>query len=568
MHTIRFFAGLVLLGVTQCRPNVGTSTEEVQPTVGARLNQPRTHTPNGAELERQQCEERLSDVLAAPAMPGATLFEANRLEILTQAKALPMLLVDTPEHSDEEARSAQGDGDISAAVKSFRKLLRETAHPWDALKLLLPNFEEFPQNGRDTLLRDGYLFADDPELAFALVNLVKARHLFGQERIWIRRGEDLYYAERRRGSYYFVDGPNAGEQVRLLLLDRIGHGPPPTHTLLRDVRALRYRLHFSRAEIRHITEDSIVANLRYGKVSVPTVLRSSGTNLSVECEVLGQELREEVAILRQEAERRQRVVQALRQSMLAQIDEQLPFDEPRREYGLQLDGRLRSNWLHAYMSGEASYAFSGTRYEVFDAKGRPLVPQVCVDFLTDTLERTSGTWFRGRNEEPGRSVGSLDYNPIDMLERAKLRRVPGFLEFARTHPEQFEVLDVPKSERVMLGNRKEFLANLLTHREDYQPGDMLIIRGFTPWDPKEMHYHSFFVYESDPLSGIPLAVVGNAGRPSVRYWEVEARRTPEREIWHRVRPTTRWLESILPEDANIPKTPFPISPRGNAGADW
>jgi hypothetical protein len=100
---------------------------------------------------------------------------------------------------------------------------------------------------------------------------------------------------------------------------------------------------------------------------------------------------------------------------------------------------------------------------------------------------------------------------------------------------------------------------------EFQPGDIVVIRGRTPWDAKEMHYHSFFVYENDPISGLPLALVGNAGRPSVRYWEVEARRTPEREVWHRVRPSTRWLKSIIADDMVIPTDPPPVSPRGNSG---
>jgi hypothetical protein len=432
---------------------------------------------------------------------------------------------------------------------------------------LLPHFEKLPKEGRQTLLPDGYLYSDNPELAFALVNLVRAEHLFGHQRIWIKRGDDLYHAERRRGRYYFVDGPSEGDAVRLLLLDRVGADATPDTTLLRDVRSLKYRLHFTRMQVRHITETQLVANLRYGNIAVPTVLRSDGTRLDVECEVMGRSLEEEVNVIRAAAQRRHRVVQALRQVMVEQIDEQLPFDEPKREYGFQLDGRLRPNWLHAYFNGKTEYAFNGDRYKVFDAQGRPHVPQVCVDFVTDTLERASGTWWRSKGETPGRQQGRLDYNPMDILERAKMRRVPGFLTYAREHAQHFEVWDIPERERVPLGDRERFLEYLIEHRDELQSGDIVVVRGPVPWDPSEMHNHSFFIYESDPITGVPIALVGNAGRPSVRYWEVEARRTPKRAIAHRVRPRTEWLESIVPPNAEITSQPLPISPRGNAGED-
>jgi hypothetical protein len=409
------------------------------------------------------------------------------------------------------------------------------------------------------------LYADNPELAYALVGLVSAEHLFGHDKIWIRRGENLYSAKRVKGRYYFTDGPSEGELVRLLLLDQIGHGAHPTETILRDFRALKYRLHFNQAEIRHVTQSRIVANLRYGALWIPSVLTSNGAHLRLECDIVSEHLADRLELEKREAERRQRVVQVLRHSMQLQIEDQLPFDEPRREFGFQLDGKLRSNWMYAYLNDRRSFAFNGDRYSVFSSNGQALIPQVCVDFVTDTLERASGTWWKGKGEGRARVVGKLDYEPMNVLERAKLRRVPGFLQHARLLPEQFEVLDVAPAERVPLGERHRYIEYLLQHRDEFQPGDILMIRGPVPWDPIEMHFHSFYVYETDPLTGIPLAVVGNAGRPSVRYWEVEARRTPERAIWHRIRPKTQWLESIVvPRDEHSDKPP-PISPRGNAG---
>ncbi len=546
-----------LLGISQCTSG---GVSRVQPEEMAPPYSPPALAPvepSEHEVQRRQCEATLRETLAMPAVPGAPDYAKRRLEILTRAKAEPAVLTHTPQLSEADPKDL--------VVTGYRQLLEQTEYPWDALENMLPTFKKKPQIGRQVLLRDGYLYADDPELAYALVGLVSAEHLFGHDRIWIRRGENLYHAKRKKGRYYFTDGPSEGELARLLLFDQIGHGATPADTILRDFRALKYRLHFTQAEVRHVAETRIVANLRYGSMWVPSVLTSNGAHLALQCEIVAEHLVDQLENEKREAERRQNVVQVLRHSMQLQIEDQLPFDEPRREFGFQLDGKLRRNWLYAYLNDRRSYAFNGDRYFVFNSKGQPLIPQVCVDFLTDTLERASGTWWKPKSEGRARIVGKLDYEPMNLLERAKLRRVPGFLLHARSHPEQFEVLDVPEKERVPLGERKRYIDYLLTHRDDFQGGDILMIRGPVPWDPIELHYHSFFVYETDPLSGIPLAVVGNAGRPSVRYWEVEARRTPQRAIWHRVRPKTEWLESIVVPLESSTNFPPPISPRGNAG---
>jgi hypothetical protein len=97
---------------------------------------------------------------------------------------------------------------------------------------------------------------------------------------------------------------------------------------------------------------------------------------------------------------------------------------------------------------------------------------------------------------------------------------------------------------IELGDRDAFFGYLAEHADDFSPGDAILIKGKTPWDPFHVHFHSFFIYESDPVTGMPLVVVGNAGRPSIRSWETEVRRTPKRSILHRIRFSTEWLESI------------------------
>src|SRR6185436_10763337 len=106
------------------------------------------------------------------------------------------------------------------------------------------------------------------------------------------------------------------------------------------------------------------------------------------------------------------------------------FDEPLHEYGFQLDGTLRRKWLSAYLHGRDKFAFNGDAYQVFDPKGRPLTPEVCVDFLTDTFERMGGTGFKNRGETRSRVSGRIDFDAMEGVDRVELRRVPGFVKFA------------------------------------------------------------------------------------------------------------------------------------------
>lgn len=523
---------LLLLLLPSCRREISSGADPVHKAyIGPDFPSENDLLPS--EASRRTCEARMRQILAEPASPGVPAIDDHRAEFLARAKAEPVVFVSPPEHDASPE---------TLTVKGYREMLRG-GNAWGTVERILDESASFPKQARDALLTDGYLYAENSELAYALVSLVQPHQLFGYDHIWIERGEQVLHAEKKNGRFYYTDGPLEGERVRLLLFDRAGAGDGPPVPLHRDLRTLRYRLHFDRMQIRHITNDHIVANLHYGKWWVPSVLKTTGAHVELECESLDPSLVRDVAAFRTEGERRERAVQALRRAMLAELDEALPFDEPLHEYGFQLDGTLRRKWLTAYRYSRDKFAFNGDSYRVFDPKGRALTPQVCVDFLTDTLERTSGTRFRGHGESPGRIEGKLDFDTIPGIDRLELRRVPGFVAFAKTHPDWLDVED--DEARVPLGDRTAFFAYLAEHASDFAPGDAVLIKGKTPWDTVHVHFHSFFIYESDPVTGMPLVVVGNAGRPSLRSWETEVRRTPERSIVHRIRLKTAWLESII-----------------------
>ena len=243
-------------------------------------------------------------------------------------------------------------------------------------------------------------------------------------------------------------------------------------------RALRYRLHFDAARIVRLTEQSVLADLRYGQDWVPSVLRAEGARLELVCELVPETAAARVANHRAESERRVRALEPLRHAMLAQIEEALPFDEPISESGQQ-DGFLRAAWSRAYLAGRRSYRFNGDRYPVYDLQGRPQPPQVCIDFLYDTLERASGTWWRPFGQTPERMRGAVDFGT---LTNTALRRADRFVDFARSQPERFEVQEVPASERVPMWNKQAFYRSLEQSSDRFRAGDIVLIRGYTPFE--------------------------------------------------------------------------------------
>jgi hypothetical protein len=527
------------------RARSGSARAEVRPASAA-VRADEAPTQKIEPARQASCAELIAEAERMPAEAGTPLLDKNRDVVLLYAKSEPVLFTSEP------AANEKG----SQAARTYRAMLRTTSSPWSILDKLWPVFSLNPELGRAVLLRDGYLYADRPELAFALVDLVTVQMLFSDHSVWIQRGERTLHAERTKaGRYVFSDGAERGERVKLLLFDRVGTGTPPA-PLHRDFRALRQTLGFDAVDVKRLGAERIVANLRYGALSVPALLASEGAHLSLVCEAVPPGREEALTAARAEHARRERALVPLRAAIRAGVREGLPFDEPLTEYGQQ-DGRLRGQWLAAYENGKNDFEFQTDKYHVFNATGRPLVPEVCVDFIFDSFERASGTWWRPRGEPRERVVGKLDFTTLPDEQR---RRATSFIDYAERHPESFEVYTLPENERVPFKFGKRLADYLVAAAPQFRPGDVVLIRGYAPWDkpwkPKIMHFHSFFVYESDPVTGMPIALAGNPGRPLLQTWQFEAFRTPDRSIWYRVRPRLEWLEQSL-NVASAPEVPAP-----------
>jgi hypothetical protein len=114
------------------------------------------------------CRRAMDRVLRAPGLPGAPGLEKSRPLVLLYAKAEPVVFVEKP----------SVDRTSSPEAVRYRAMLEDTDSPWSRLQALWTLFSAKPDLGRSVLLRDGYLYAEKPQLAFALVDLVSAQTLF------------------------------------------------------------------------------------------------------------------------------------------------------------------------------------------------------------------------------------------------------------------------------------------------------------------------------------------------------------------------------------------------------
>jgi hypothetical protein len=502
-------------------------------------------TAQPAPVERppaplDDCQQKITALLATPSLPGAPELEARRAETFARAKADGVIFVRAPTpkklHGEEEER---------------RHALFDAKEPVRALYESYSALQKRRDLARALLLNEGYVYATWPPFASALSNLVRPEDLFHEPVLYIQRGAETLRAklkqDRNGASYTYLDGPEAGARVKLFLYDRVAANPAglaaPLH---RDVGKLRTELGFEEMRVQHLSEEHVVAELRYGDAFVPSVLRSQGAALSLECEVIPPASRSAVLAAREENLQRGRILEKIRAVITEQVEEALPFDEPKTEVGQQ-DGKLRQQWVWAYRYGRNDFDFNEDKYKVFDGRGRPRVPQVCIDFVTDTLERASGSWYRHRGEPRERIPGRLDFAALGIDNE---RSVESFVEFAKAHPEAFDVFELPGEERVPYARRAEFFAHLAAHRDRYRPGDIVTIYGMR--DDEKMHYHSFFVYDADPVTGAPSLVAANAGRPRVRPWEAEMVSAPKRSIRARIRPKLPWLTAVMAAPEAVP----------------
>lgn len=522
MVEMRFgvFLALALPALAGC----GDGPAQAAPVAPSSAEPAATTTPPDTELDA--CRARIAELSSEEALPGTPELDARRAEIFGRARGEPLVWLREPRRSDDERARALADKPGFSSVKAVL-----TRHRGDRPSL------------RALLLREGYVFASDPHEALALVTLLELPALFDEPRIVLQRGERVLELTRTTGrfaSYRDADGRAA----ELLLGDRVATSREalgaPLH---RDLRALARRTGFDRARIERRSHEALLAQLRFGKSWVKAVLASEGAALKIECFDAPRAERARLARWGEEDARRRAALARLRSAIDEQVAEAVPFDRPKDEKTAERDGQLRPEWRWAYQRGLSFFSHEEVSYPVFDAKGRPLPPQMCVDFVLDSFERASGTWYAPRGPELGRKVGSLDFDAFGIKNR---RAVLAFEKFAEEHPELFEHQRMKPEERIPFGERPRFFRFLVDNADRFRPGDVVAIQGKKA--DGLIHQHAILIEDTDPLSGFPDALADQMKRPRRRTWEGIMAEAPLRSLLFHVRPKERVLLALAPDD--------------------
>jgi hypothetical protein len=524
---LSFAAALALAGCGVRRPDPAPapSTSPVAPS-----------PPLDTELA--VCRARVAAIEALPAGAGAPAFDAARPEFLGRVRGEPMVFVREPR--------ATPDADLPPAWLASRRAFERAQPGAFRVAALRARHRHEPAALRALALREGYAYAPDPLDALAIVTELSLVDLFAEPEIWIQRGSDTRRLERvtnkRELAYRYVDGPLAGRAADLLFGDRVALREADLATPLhRDLRAFADTLGFDRARLARRTDEALLADLRFGDRWVPTVLEAHGAALSLGCIAADREAKEAVEAARAAAGPRRRALLALHDVVAEELLEVLRFDRPEGEKTAEHDGELRPVWMRAYLMGRSSFEYEGATYPVFDAVGKPWPPQVCVDFILDSFERASGTWFTSRGGPLHRVRGRLDFDDAGIPNR---RGVLAFGAFAETQPELFETQRFVGAERIPFKERSRFFSFLEQHADDVRPGDVVAIHGMKA--DNRIHQHAILVEWADPITGFPSGLADQMKRPRRRTWEGIMAEAPLRSLLYRVRPRDSVFSKLDP----------------------
>lgn len=528
--TARFVARLVAiaLGLGACAsPRLDDTAGSAPPAAPA----PAPAPPGDADLAA--CRARVAAISALPDLPGAPDFDSRRAEFLGRARGEPMVFVREP--------AATPDAALDRAQLASRRAF-DRGRPGLRVSQLKARHKRDPASLRALLLREGYAYAPDPLDALALVTDLAVADLFVEDEIWIQRGADTRRLVREQKksevAYRYADGPLAGRAADLLFGDRFAlRAEDLAVPLHRDLRALADVEGFDRARLTRRTSDALLADLRYGSTWVPAVLEARGAALTLGCIAADAAARDAVRAAREADGARRRALLALHDVITQELFESLRFDRPQGEKTAERDGELRPVWMSAYLHGRKSFTHDGTTYPVFDARGRAWPPQVCVDFVLDSFERTSGTWFAAEGDgAPRRVRGALDFNDTGIKNR---HGVMALGAFAETRPDLFAYRRFKGPERVEFRERTRYFQFLVDHADDVRPGDVVAIHGMKR--DNRIHQHAILVEWADPITGFPHGLADQMKKPRRRTWEGIMAEAPLRSLYYRIRP----LENVF-----------------------
>jgi hypothetical protein len=491
---------------------------------------------SGIDFDLPACRKRIAETLATPAAPGAPEFDRTRAAFLGRAYGEPLLFVAAPAKPARDWSDGFTDG-LRLAV-DFRP----------RVKLITMMKQTKKADLRRAVLRDGYVYADNPHAAFALVRELTYADLFDDPVVHVERGAERFRLARdatvRPAIYRHDDGRLKGHVAKLFFGDRAASEEVAlANPLHRDVRELRARVGFDRFTPEHVTSGAIVANLRFGDQKLRALFTSQGAKLELDCVEAAREDREKLVAHAAKTAWRRRAIASLQRAVDAAIGEELPFDRPYDVKHHLDDGKLRPSFDQAYRLGHSTYGLGpeGHSYYVFDPRGRPLPPETCVAMIVDCFERASGTWYRPLGQPRERTRGGLDFHALKLFNRSG---VLAFEQFGVEHPELFKASRFVGAQRIPFQERDKFFDFLLANADRFAPGDVLAIQG--PKPDGYVHQHAILLEDVDPITGFPYGLADQMKRPRRRTWEGIMGEAPLRALLYQLKPTDELLARVDP----------------------
>lgn len=532
----------MLLGGTACREEKeAPPAPEPAVPVAIRVEPPPLADP---------CLELVTSLQAAVQLPGTPELDKKRAEVLARARSVPVVFIRPPVAAN----------DVSAALLQLREALKDSERSAQVIQEILRKTRGNQEVRRSIFLSEQYLYAEDPLLALRLSQILRLDHLYDEPELVILRGDETIRVSREDGRYWMPPEPSPdsapekhphGKLASLLLFDRVKLPQEVwSERLHLDFSGQQKELGFESFEVLAKTPEKWAVELNTrGVKSIAVFERGASGELSLSCEATSND-KQALEVARENALRDAALISPVLESAREIIRRGLPFDEPRTEEGQQ-DGLLRIHFRQAYQRYRTTYEFNGDEYYVFDGFGRPRLPQVCIDFITDAFDWGTGGSWPARGEKRLRVRGALDF---DSMGIENPRSVESLAEFATATPEWFDMIWFDKSAQVKFRRREEFFAALKNDASRYRPGDVVFIYGLR--DDGKFHYHSFIIDEKDPVTGTPTVVMANAGPPQARSWEGEMQNAPGRSIVARLRVRPELLELAQVQAQKFPGVPL------------
>ncbi|PIN92201.1 hypothetical protein COU55_02430 [Candidatus Pacearchaeota archaeon CG10_big_fil_rev_8_21_14_0_10_31_59] len=466
--------------------------------------------------------------------------------------------------------------EVSSRDTLRQQILEFEGNEWEALQFT-KKLKQIPKGQlRQAVLSDGYFTFSEPKVTNAMFARIGIEDLFDDSLIYIERKDEVVEAVRKGNYYYYNFDGNEGKKVLLCLEDRVTNNLEdfnqskhlPIYSILDCTQANRIldvlvptynqedfssstflnKLIKNYLNVKIMSprgDDVIIPRNKIQNILFIELGYATGDTLEILYDMSNNnwkftEDRNDFVGIIYDNWKIETFKERLQTATDLLIKEHIKFDEPVIEIGQQ-DGILRPLWWISYQKDKRTFDFNGITYNVYK-NGKPYPPEVCLRFILDVFERSSGTWFKNtlNGEEPEKTKGYLYFDEDINLWP--------LLDIMEQHPEMFDMHSFPKESRVRwIDSQEKFYRNAYKYALDnlggFEVGDVICVYGLTRGrsERDEYHWHTYMVYETDPVTTFPLRFAEQPKFAIFNQWSTIMARGPRRYVKTIVRMDRDWI---------------------------